>query len=395
MKCSAAANKIKEILKKNGYKAYIVGGAVRDYVLKRTINDYDIATNALPNDIIKIFSNYPVIKTGMKHGTVAVIVRKEKVEVTTFRKDGDYDDYRHPLNVEFVEDLYSDLKRRDFTINSLAYDDEIIDYFGGISDIKNSIIRTINDPYKSFTDDALRILRALRFASVLGFSISDETKEAIHKYASLLERISKERIIDELFKMIVGKYYYMVFCDYFDVFQYLFNLNYSNDEKEKTIIGYKKMTSDDLLLRLGLLFFYSDEEKICDLLKKYRLSKANIKNISKICSLKSRRCSTEIDIRRLLKTYDYMIIEKYFYLQSILDEDFNYDNKISILIDVKNKCNSLSDLLISGNDLLKIGIENKKIGELLDSVLDEVIDGKLENEKEKLLDYVKKRVNIC
>lgn len=395
VKYSPGAKEVIKRIKDNGYSAYIVGGAVRDYILGRKINDFDICTNALPTTISDIFINYKVINTGIKHGTVTIIIGKEKIEVTTFRIDGGYDDHRRPRDVSFIQDLYGDLRRRDFTINSLAYDENIIDYFGGVSDIKNGIIRTIIEPYVSFSDDALRILRALRFSSVLGFEISKDTSEAIHKYFILLNNISKERIIDELFKMIVGEYYYDTFEKYYDVFNYLFDINYSNEMINKIANGFKNICDSDIILRLCLLFYYYNIDSLGSLLKKYHFSNAYIREIIDVCSLKDEKYSNEIDVRRLLKNYDFKTVKKAIYLKSFLEKEFNFSEKMNILEEVKFKCNTLKELKVSGNDLLSLGIEQKKIGPLLDMLLEEIINNRIENDKNILLETVKKKGNIC
>ncbi len=162
-------------LTQNGYKAYIVGGCVRDILLDKTPHDFDITTNAKPNEIISLFEK--TVPTGIKHGTVTVILRDEPIEVTTFRTDRDYTDNRRPDNVTFVDDLKEDLARRDFTVNALAYNktEGLKDFFGGQDDLQNKILRAVGNPEKRFREDALRILRLFRFASTLGFSIEEQT----------------------------------------------------------------------------------------------------------------------------------------------------------------------------------------------------------------------------
>ena len=193
-------------LKSNGYSAYAVGGAVRDSVMGLIPCDWDIATNAKPCETEAVFSDLPVIKTGEKHGTVTVICG-EPCEVTTFRTEGEYIDKRRPSKVEFVADLKGDLSRRDFTINALAYDEKegIIDLYGGLDDIKHKIIRTVGDPYKRFEEDALRILRAVRFSSKTGFAIEKNTYVAAALLRKNLGSVSKERVLSELEKTLLGE----------------------------------------------------------------------------------------------------------------------------------------------------------------------------------------------
>ena len=198
-------NKIINRLQSNGYEAYIVGGAVRDYVLGKTPNDYDISTSALPKQIVALFKDYKIVTNGIKHGTVCVICENKFVEITTYRKDENYIDHRHPSSITFVDDLKIDLSRRDFTINALAYNTEVIDYFDGINDVKNGIIRAVGDANIRFEEDALRILRALRFSSIKGFTIEENTSRAMKEKKDLISFISKERIYNELSKIILGK----------------------------------------------------------------------------------------------------------------------------------------------------------------------------------------------
>ena len=187
-------------LNKAGFEAYLVGGCVRDKIIGREVDDFDITTNALPDQTEKLVEDKAVIKTGLKHGTLTVVNEGEKAEITTFRRDGEYSDNRHPDKVFFASDLKTDLERRDFTVNTICYDGKnVVDLFGGAEDIKNKVIRCVGEPDKRFGEDALRILRALRFASVLGFEIEEKTGDGILKNKDLLRNISGERINAESF----------------------------------------------------------------------------------------------------------------------------------------------------------------------------------------------------
>ena len=187
-----------------GFEAYAVGGCVRDSILGRIPGDWDITTNALPQDTKKLFKR--TIDTGIEHGTVTIMVGKEGYEVTTYRIDGKYEDSRHPSEVTFTKNLTEDMKRRDFTINAMAYNDEegIIDRFGGMEDIEKGLIRCVGNPKERFSEDALRIMRAVRFAAQLNYSIEDETKNAISELADTLKNISAERIQTELVKLLLS-----------------------------------------------------------------------------------------------------------------------------------------------------------------------------------------------
>ena len=207
MNVPSFAEKAIDILEAGGFEAYFVGGCVRNSLLDIEISDFDITTSAKPDEVVSLFSDFRVIETGVKHGTVTVFINSQPLEITTFRSESGYSDHRRPDKVLFSENLESDLMRRDFTINALAYNKKtgIIDLFGGKNDIKNKIIRTVGDATERFNEDALRILRALRFASVLGFSIEEKTALAIKEDLKLLSFVSKERIFGELKKLILGQ----------------------------------------------------------------------------------------------------------------------------------------------------------------------------------------------
>ncbi|MBQ6941122.1 MAG: CCA tRNA nucleotidyltransferase [Akkermansia sp.] len=196
-----------ERLERYGYEAYVVGGCVRDSLLGRSPKDWDVCTNALPEEVLRVFKRFHVIKTGLQHGTVTVMVSHQPVEVTTFRIDGAYTDNRHPDSVNFVSRVEEDLARRDFTINAMAYNPTrgLVDAFGGQEDLRAGIIRCVGEPDARFNEDGLRILRALRFAARYNFGIETETAFSIHRNRHLLENVSVERIFAELKGILVGE----------------------------------------------------------------------------------------------------------------------------------------------------------------------------------------------
>ena len=199
-----------------GFEAYIVGGCVRDAVMSRTPKDYDVCTSALPHQVLNTFRDSHVIETGLQHGTVTVMSDNEPIEVTTYRTDGAYSDSRHPDKVEFVSSLTEDLKRRDFTMNAMAYHPQkgLVDPFGGQEDIAKGILKCVGNPQERFTEDALRILRALRFASRFQFKIHEDTSFAILEMAERLDNISKERISSELIQLLMGDGVTQLLLDY-------------------------------------------------------------------------------------------------------------------------------------------------------------------------------------
>ncbi|MBQ1996325.1 MAG: CCA tRNA nucleotidyltransferase, partial [Clostridia bacterium] len=196
-----------DALQKSGYEIYLVGGFVRDSIMGKNADDADFATNATPDEMLSVFKDFRTLTTGLKHGTVTVIINHQPFEITTYRTEKGYSDCRHPDEVAFAEKIEDDLSRRDFTVNSIAYNPSVgyVDPFGGKKDIAKRIIRCVGDPETRFTEDALRILRGLRFSSVLSFSIDEETEKAMFKCKSLLNNISKERVFIELSKMLCGR----------------------------------------------------------------------------------------------------------------------------------------------------------------------------------------------
>lgn len=209
-----------ERLERFGYEAYVVGGCVRDCLMGRTPKDWDVCTNALPEEVLRVFRKFHVIKTGLQHGTVTVMVNHEPVEVTTFRVDGDYTDNRHPDSVAFVSRVEEDLSRRDFTINAMAYNPTrgLVDAFGGQEDLKAHLIRCVGDPDARFNEDGLRIMRALRFASRFGFDVERETSDAVRRNRHLLENVSAERIFKELKGILAGEGLVSMLLAYPEVF---------------------------------------------------------------------------------------------------------------------------------------------------------------------------------
>lgn len=201
------ASMVVERLERYGFEAYVVGGCVRDSLMGRTPKDWDVCTNALPEEVLRVFRKFHVIKTGLQHGTVTVMVNREPVEVTTFRIDGDYSDNRHPDRVSFVSHVEEDLSRRDFTINAMAYNPDrgLVDAFGGQEDLQAGVIRCVGEPDLRFQEDGLRIMRALRFASRFGFGLARETADAVRRNRYLLDNVSVERIFKELKGILVGE----------------------------------------------------------------------------------------------------------------------------------------------------------------------------------------------
>ena len=261
-------SKVKYIIDKiyeNNYEAYIVGGCVRDTILGIEPNDYDITTNAMPKVIMEIFKEFRCIETGIEHGTVSVVIDEDIYEITTYRIEGEYKDHRRPENVDFTNKLDEDLKRRDFTINSMAYNEKegLIDLFGGKVDLENKIIKTVGNPYDRFNEDGLRMIRAIRFSSKLDFKIESNTLLAIYDNAQIIKNISLERITDEFNKTILSNKPENII--YLFKTQLLNYLNISSEKDEKKIIQmYKKFALlskfDKVLIKRLVALDYLIEE---------------------------------------------------------------------------------------------------------------------------------------
>ncbi len=366
------AELIIEELNNNGYSAYAVGGCVRDAMLGREVTDFDITTSALPNEIKNVFSTYPVIETGIKHGTVTVVIDRNPYEITTYRTEQGYSDSRHPDAITFVDDIESDLSRRDFTVNAIAYSPKegIVDPFGGAYDLDNRVLRAVGDPFMRFSEDALRILRALRFSSVLGFSIEGRTAEAIFALADTLALVSRERVYSEIKKLLCGVDAVKVISEYRSVLEKIIPI-------EKDVESLSKLPSDyrfrfSALCGKGvadaLIALRADNEtkRICKLLAESE------KIPEDIISLKYYVSELGYDNALLVSSYR----------RSLYDED--REENIEKLLD-SNECLFLKDLAVNGKDLLDIGIKDEEIGKTLDQLLRSVIEGKSVNNKESLL----------
>ncbi len=429
---------IEEILERYsaaGFEAFCVGGAVRDSLLLKEPYDWDITTNALPEETKELFSDKRIIETGIKHGTVTVIFDKRPVEITTYRTDGAYLDSRHPESVSFTKSIEEDLSRRDFTINAIAYNPScgLVDLFGGENDIYNSIIKTVGDPDKRFKEDALRILRALRFSSVLGFKIEDETKEAIHENRFLLRDISAERISSELVKMLVGQNIFEVLSEYSDVLgvfipEILPAVGFKQYGKKHaydvwghichtvdTIPPEKNLRLTMLLHDLGKVPTHKLNENGDSTFKNHaavggemareiltRL-KFDKKTVDRVSFLVSHHDFEPPETKLLLKhkmaelssedVKELLIIKKSD--RGALSEAYRNIEKESkaVLtwldeIEKNNECVTVSQLKISGNDLLEAGLRGEEIGEALKKLLSAVVDEKTENNKKALLTYL-------
>lgn len=393
---------ILETLYKNGYDAYIVGGCVRDNLLNKNPDDYDITTNAKPAEIKKLFKR--TIDTGIKHGTVTVLFYEKNVpytyEVTTYRKDGKYDDGRHPNEVEFVDDLREDLLRRDFTINALAYNDKrgLVDEFGGVDDLNDKIIRAVGNPVERFTEDALRLLRAIRFSAKLGFKIEKETEDAIIKLSDKLVNVSKERVEVELTKTItsnnpsyVKKIYDLGLAKYICV------------GLEDIKLG-KFEPNLSIFLAYSCMLYNTNVDKAITILRELKLDNSNINKIkllleAKIFYDKIYSCSNytgneyRIIIKELINFLGYDLVYDFIRLISINENDKILVDNLKQNVDTfkKEKCPIfIKDLAINGNEVIDIGFTGVEVGMTLSWLLKIVHKNREYNKNNILKDLLKK-----
>lgn len=388
-----------EKLHNNGYSVNVVGGAIRSVLLDKEPKDWDIATSALPEQIMEIFKGYEIIQTGLKHGTVTIVVYNEPIEITSYRIECGYSDNRRPDHVLFACSIEDDLMRRDFRMNAIAYNpwNGFIDPFGGIKDLDNGIICCVGKAENRFNEDALRILRALRFATQLGFEIEEETSNAIHKQKHLLDNISNERIQGELCKILESNHCgYEVLTEYQDVVSmFLPNTKVGHLQQVymRNLGCMPTDESDDIISRLAILF-HDDPENTYVNLKELKFSNEIVAYVTQLVSYRMFDLPTsKSEMKVLMNKMSLGQIRRLIFIKktkAMLTEDIeDIARAESILNEVLNndECYSLKQLAINGNDLIEMGIpQGQLLGLFLDIILDKVVEGEIENNREALLD---------
>ena len=426
-------------LQRHGYDAYAVGGCVRDSILNRKPEDWDITTSAKPEQVKRIFRR--TVDTGIEHGTVTVLIGKDGFEVTTYRVDGLYEDGRHPKEVTFTSRLEEDLKRRDFTINAMAYNDDerLVDAFGGMRDLNYHLIRCVGDPKERFSEDALRILRAVRFSAQLAFPIEPETAEAIKSLAPNLEKISAERIQAELVKLLVSDHperiqdacelgiTKVVLPEWDDMVGVKQNTPHHKYDVAAHTVHALQNVKNDKVLRLTMLFHdmgkpvmkttdengrdhfkghaIASEQIAKTVMKRLKFDNDTIRKVTKLVAYHDYRMEpTGANVRRAMHEIGVELFPYYLAVrladtkaQSSYERRGKLENIIQIRELYRNalrnkECVTLKDLAVTGTDLINLGIEpGKELGTLLNELLDMVIEDPAWNQKGKLCDYVKER----
>ncbi|MDI9518229.1 MAG: CCA tRNA nucleotidyltransferase [Erysipelotrichaceae bacterium] len=383
-------NKCINILNSSGFECFVVGGAIRDALLNREVNDYDITTNATPIEIKEAFNDFKTIETGIKHGTLTVIIDYHHIEITTYRIDGEYEDNRHPNNVVFTQSIYEDCKRRDFTINAICFHPQtgILDFFDGVKDLNNKIIRSIDNPDKRFNEDALRIIRALRFSCELDFEIEENTKKSILNNKDLLNNIAIERISDELDKIFSTSNSYKIFKEYFEVFTTIIPEFKNITNKEEVIHNLSKQSSSDIKLAIILLNIKDDALNIMNQLKLPNITKRKIKFLLNNYDID---LEDKTNIKKILNINKEFLNDLITFIKIIKPEtNINKINQLHNEIIHNKEPYKLSHLDINGNDLIELGIKDFKISLTLNDILNKVIDNTLENDKEIIIEHIKK-----
>lgn len=395
---------ILDTLKEYGYEAYLVGGCVRDWLLDRKQKDWDICTNATPEqvkDVFKEMEGFSFVDTGLKHGTITLFFPdKTGYEITTFRIDKEYTDNRH-CEVEFTSNLKEDLARRDFTINALAYNYEtgVKDYFNGQEDLNNGIIRCVGNPDERFNEDALRILRALRFKTQLDFEIEEETEKSLIRNAYLLENISKERIKDELTKILMcSENCYKTINKYFDIFKkYVFHTDKLTKLKNNEEFLEEFVFNDRIMLAY-LLKDLTVEETLSVLKYEQGLHYDNntistIRHIKLYANpdiIKEDEKAQKYYLKKLINVVGNDIYDILSYILYVTEDEEAESKLYSLYCKVKHtECCKISDLVINGNELKKFNFQGIEIGYVLNKIFDEVIKENINNNIHSIIHFIR------
>lgn len=385
-KLPVGAEFIIEKLNSYGKRADIVGGCVRDFLLGKEPYDFDITTSATPEQMKEIFSDVRTVETGIKHGTLTVVIDGVPYEVTTYREDGEYIDHRHPEAVSFSERIENDLSRRDFTVNAIAYNknDGFTDLFSGMSDIKNKLIRAVGDPNRRFDEDALRIMRGVRFAATLGFDIEEQTAAAATGKAGLLKSISGERIYAEWQKLIAGEYAYGVIKKYPEIMREILGI-------PATLPGQAAFEGANPTVRTLTLFALAENptEAFARFTERLHTDKAFSRcGITALENL-NRKTDTESEVAlsfyEIGREYTRTLIE----LKAALGISDASSLSLADGIIGEGRPYKISHLAIDGVALMSLGYVGREVGKTLDKLLRAVIFGDAVNEREKLIEYLK------
>ena len=437
MKLPRYVSECMDALENAGYSAYAVGGCVRDDCLGLTPHDFDLCTSALPDQTEAVFADRRLVLAGKKHGTVSVVTEGDVVEITTFRTEGDYRDNRHPDWVAFAPDVESDLSRRDFTINAMAWSPRrgYADPFGGREDLKNKVLRAVGDPVQRFREDSLRILRGVRFAVKYGLTVEPETEKAMFSQAGLMDNLARERVFDELCKLLPLvtaedlRRFAPILANVIPELGPMIGFDQHSPHHAYDLFTHTALVTagvpEDLTLRWAALLhdigkvptftrdatgrghFYGHAPKGAEMadavLHRLKAPTALREQVTALIGNHMTKLEPNKKVlRRWLSRLGWEAIEKLLYLQEAdmgskgtgePEELAQFAEIRTLLEEIKaeNACLSLKDLAVGGHDLMALGLQGKAIGETLNALLEQVLDEKLPNEKEALIAFAKSR----
>lgn len=371
-----------------GFEAYVVGGCVRDSLLGRLPGDWDVTTSALPEETKTALADLPVIETGLRHGTVTAVVAGEPVEVTTFRVDGPYSDGRRPDTVAFTRNLTDDLARRDFTVNAMAWSSEagLADPFGGREDLRRRVIRCVGEPARRFGEDALRILRALRFSAALGFAVEPGTAAALREGRARLAGVSAERVAAELSKLACGENAPAVLREFPEVIAQVL----PEWDCDPGALG---RAPADLPVRLAMLFPSAREAKTA--LRRLKYDNATACAAEALCAFRSAPLeASRPAVRRMLHTLGPEAFRRLLAMRAAYGEPFADVERTLDAVLAGGDCWSLESLAVKGGDLIAAGVPvGPEVGRTLAAMLDAVIDGRCPNDRAALLAFASRLKN--
>lgn len=375
------------------YEAYLVGGGLRDSLLGMKVEDYDLTTDATPDEMKRVFAGYRFYETGIAHGTLQVIIEGMPLEITTYRSDGIYIDHRHPQEVQFSKSLEEDLARRDFTVNAMAYHPKkgLIDLYQGMEDLKNKCLRSVGDPGQRFHEDALRILRALRLAAKLDFTIEETTSAALTKECHLLDHIANERILKELLGLLRGTAAQRVLNDYMSVLACVIP---EIDVQDAPLLAEALSRMDNASYpRLAALFHRIPQELLRSLTRRLRIDKRTAAKVEAVLEGFHETLPTTLpDIRRFTGKYREVLWDIIDLKEATGAPDHlrEFREEVQGILE-RREALSLDELAVDGEDLLQEGIRNgPEIGVVLDKLLDLVYEDPMKNTRWTLLEYARK-----
>lgn len=391
-----------------GYEAYAVGGSVRDSLLGVPVNDWDVTTSALPEETEQVFRGFRVIETGIRHGTVTVVSEGHNIEITTYRCDGAYADNRHPENVVFVRDIKEDLLRRDFTVNAMAYSprDGLRDVSGGMKDLEDRVIRAVGDAHTRFSEDGLRVMRAVRFASQLCFTIESATRDAVLADRHLLKNISSERLFSELKKTLAGRGVTETLKEYGTVISTFIPELVPLTEKDTALweqtCRAAGTVKNDTILRLAVLFSSVGKDAAAEALARLKADRKTAETVTLLVGLADAELPrSKPQTRRMIHGVGEENLVRLLDLRRAMsaaagDTDSGDTERISAWISeiaADGDCVSLKSLAVGGKDVLSLGVRPEDVGTLLNAALYAVMDERLPNRKNELMTYIKNLVS--